>query len=342
MAEYEFHGYCTLFPQADDKTLADMAADIKENGLNEPIILYEGKILDGRNRYLACGQAGVEPTTKEYTGEEPLQFVISKNLHRRHLNESQRAMLAQKIWKMSKDDDSIKVTQADMHKQFNVSASTVRKAARVSEEAIDDIKDKVAAGTLSLNKAADVIKKAQTATGIVPSEQTPKEDLEKLHKVQTKILNDEVVDEPAPIKNSDAEEFNDEVLSGVYDGKRYRKDVQEIQAIIAKMETLPTLFNDAIALIGTLEQEKMLISTLDMMTNVIKKASNKFQLHNTTYDDVLSIVASLMDERFKLPDIKASKEQELLDQLKQQYVDDCSEYLKDAAAMKKRVKGSAA
>ncbi len=338
--EYEFHGYCALFPEADEKTLADMAADIKENGLNEPIILYEGKILDGRNRYLACQQAEIEPTFKEYLGEEPLQYVISRNLHRRHLNESQRAMLAQKIWKMAKSDDSIKVTQADVQKQFKVSASTVRKAARVSDVAIDDIKEKVAAGTLSLNKAADVVKKAHGVTGIRPAEKITDDEKERLHVVQSKIMNDEEWDIPE-VKNANAEEFNQAVLSGVYDGKRYRRDIQEIQAILAKMETLPTLFNDAIALIGTLEQEKMLVAALDMMINSVKKAAKKFQSQSVSYDDVLTTVAGLMDERFKLPEVSPSKERELVEQLKLQYQNDCSDYLREATDMKKRIKSGA-
>ena len=162
--EYEFHEYCLLFPQADQKTIDDISADIKTNGQNEPIILFQGKILDGRNRYLACRMAGVEPSFKEFSGEEPLQFVISKNLHRRHLNESQRAMLAQKVYNMLHGDS--KITQDTVKKQFNVGTSTIRSAARVNDLAIDEIKDKVTKGAISLNQAASVIKKAREATGI--------------------------------------------------------------------------------------------------------------------------------------------------------------------------------
>jgi len=72
--------------------------DIKKNGLREPIITYEGKILDGRNRYRACVEAGVKPMFREYDpakdGDSPVSFVISLNLQRRHLSSSQRAMIA--------------------------------------------------------------------------------------------------------------------------------------------------------------------------------------------------------------------------------------------------------
>ena len=72
-----------------------MPKDIKAKGLLRPIILYEGKILDGRNRYLACQIAGVEPRFVQWSGKgSPLQWVISENLVRRHLTSSQRAVVA--------------------------------------------------------------------------------------------------------------------------------------------------------------------------------------------------------------------------------------------------------
>ena len=54
--------------------------DIKENGLFQSIVLHEGKILDGRNRYNACNDAEVEPNFVEYEGEDELSYVISLNL----------------------------------------------------------------------------------------------------------------------------------------------------------------------------------------------------------------------------------------------------------------------
>ena len=56
--------------------------------------LLDGKIIDGRNRYLACKQLGIEPKTVKVTPENPVSYVVSKNLHRRHLNASQCAMAA--------------------------------------------------------------------------------------------------------------------------------------------------------------------------------------------------------------------------------------------------------
>ena len=95
---YESHPIALMFPMMTDAELAELADDIKTNGPAEPIALYEGKILDGRNRYQACRLAGVEPRITELEKlESPISYVVSKNLQRRHLTESQRTTIAAEI-----------------------------------------------------------------------------------------------------------------------------------------------------------------------------------------------------------------------------------------------------
>ena len=69
-------------------------ADIQKRGLIEPIWLYEGKILDGRNRYRACRELGIEIKTREYTGDCPMGFSWSLNGERRHLTHAQKTIVA--------------------------------------------------------------------------------------------------------------------------------------------------------------------------------------------------------------------------------------------------------
>lgn len=78
-----------------DAELKALASDIRDHGLNLPITVHEGMILDGRNRYNACEIAGIKPTFEQWTnGTSPLSWLISQNLPRRHLTAEQRAAIA--------------------------------------------------------------------------------------------------------------------------------------------------------------------------------------------------------------------------------------------------------
>jgi hypothetical protein len=91
---YTFHPACLAFPLLPDAELQELAEDIKLCGLLNPIVVYRGQILDGRNRLAACELAGVAPRFIEWSGSSPVEWVISVNLHRRHLSASQRAVVA--------------------------------------------------------------------------------------------------------------------------------------------------------------------------------------------------------------------------------------------------------
>ncbi len=94
MKAYTDHPIANIFPLLEADKLAELAADIGAHGLKQDITLYDGQILDGRNRYRACLQAGVNPTFVVYAGDDPVGHVLSLNLHRRHLTASQLATVA--------------------------------------------------------------------------------------------------------------------------------------------------------------------------------------------------------------------------------------------------------
>lgn len=94
MTKYPPHPLAAHLPMMTEKDLQDLANDIKTNGLLNPIVLYEGKILDGRNRDAACKLVKIEPRFTGYNGSTPVAFVWSQNIRRRHLTADQKGAIA--------------------------------------------------------------------------------------------------------------------------------------------------------------------------------------------------------------------------------------------------------
>lgn len=91
------HPIADVWPMMDEGKLAELADDIRKNGQLVPVWLYEGKIIDGRNRWAACKIAGVTPKTQEYTGDEPTSFAVALNDRRRHMNKGALAAVAAEL-----------------------------------------------------------------------------------------------------------------------------------------------------------------------------------------------------------------------------------------------------
>jgi ParB-like chromosome segregation protein Spo0J len=81
-----------MFPPISEEDFGKLAADIKLNGLHQPIVRYQGQILDGNNRYRACELVKIAPRFADFTGDDAAarNYVISANIHRRHLSPDQR------------------------------------------------------------------------------------------------------------------------------------------------------------------------------------------------------------------------------------------------------------
>lgn len=166
----EYHPYAELFPLIEGEQFEKFAADIRDNGLRDKIVLLGGRILDGRNRYRACvhhqlpaadGDAAYFRDFDPATDGEPLAWVLSKNLARRHLTEGQRAWAAERLATMRQGERTDlepsatvpKVSQDQAAKMLQVSARLVRAAKVVREKGIADLADLVARGQLLITHA---------------------------------------------------------------------------------------------------------------------------------------------------------------------------------------------
>jgi hypothetical protein len=179
--ELKPHPLADCFPMLPESELEELAADIKANGLRENIMLYEGQILDGRNRYAACQKVGfsIKNSITQYEGSDPIGYVISVNLRRRHLGTGQRAMIAAKLATATVGGDHSSnstngIPVARMAKEMNVGATSVT-AARAILKAAPEAAAEVTAGKICLNegaKRAGVAKKAKPAKGEFQAERS--------------------------------------------------------------------------------------------------------------------------------------------------------------------------
>lgn len=158
---YELHPLCTLFPRLSGAEFSTLRDDIKATGLRAPIVLHDGMILDGGNRYRACIEAGVEPRFVKFTGDNLVQFVLSVNLHRRHMTPGQQAAIvasaqdwgrAQAVGKPKLANVGQLATVEQRAAQSGASRNTQKAADKVAK-ASPDLARKVAHGEVSLPKA---------------------------------------------------------------------------------------------------------------------------------------------------------------------------------------------
>jgi transposase len=167
-AELSAHPLSELFPRMDAEELDSLGEDIKANGLKEAIWLFEDKILDGNNRYsagLKIGYRFKETDFRQFDPKvqgDPLAFVVSQNLHRRHLTESQRATIAATLVTTKLGFNQYNrtgVTNAQAAKMLGVGEATVKMAKDVAQKAAPEINQMVQKGELRLGAAKKIIKK---------------------------------------------------------------------------------------------------------------------------------------------------------------------------------------
>ena len=215
---YELHPLCTLFPRVTGAEFDGLVADIKAHGLRQPIVLHGGMILDGGNRYRACVEAGVEPVFQEFQGDNLVSFVLSANLHRRHLSAGQQAAIvasaqdwakAQTVGKPKSGNVTGLATVAERAAKSGASDKTQRMADKVAK-ADPELAKKVAHGEISLPKAVEKVA-PQIATK--PSK-TPKK----------------AARQPEPANDADTGQSIDELIEEI------QKENEQLHAQLKAME----------------------------------------------------------------------------------------------------------
>jgi ParB-like chromosome segregation protein Spo0J len=158
--DLEINPLATLFTPTAEKEFARLRVDIAARAQREPIWTHRGRVVDGRHRLRACGELGLEPVVREYDGAV-LDFVIAKNLHRRHLIANQRALLAAKLatlsgGRRSKTARKQAVTQSDSAALLGVGRTTVQGARQVLDRGVPELVAAVERDAIKVSTAATV------------------------------------------------------------------------------------------------------------------------------------------------------------------------------------------
>ena len=200
--DYPVHSVAELFPEMDAESYAALKADIAAHGQAEPIVLWKKQLIDGRHRLRACNELNVKPIVADIpASDDPLAYVISHNLHRRHLSTSQRAMVAAKIATLSHGGDRRSADQeANLPLEnaailLNVSPRSVRSANQVIEHGAKAVQKAVEQGSLAISTAAEL-----ATSGATKSEQTQavKGGKDEIKKVLNKPARTEPASAPIP------------------------------------------------------------------------------------------------------------------------------------------------
>jgi hypothetical protein len=239
--KYKIHPFAETYPPMSAAELEALTEDIAARGLQRPITLYQGQILDGRNRYIACERAKVEPTFEEYTGDDPLGHANSLNLNR-DLTSGQRAMIAARQWRMngvttdkgkgprSKAEELQTVTLGikDLAKHFRASNSSISQARDLLYSA-PDLAAQVESCSLSLADAYQQLqeRKKQSAQKA--------RDAEKLGKYRELVSEGKITWEEAT-------------------QKRVEEEREEAQLFAAKAQTVKAWLNEFKGVYATLER----------------------------------------------------------------------------------------
>ena len=178
IVKYQLHPACAAWPPMPDHEIEALAADIKANGLLEPITLTPDKLLlDGRNRAKACERAGVTPATTVYAGD-PVLFSLSKNRHRRHMSVDQIAMVAAALvtttqGRPSKEKTSFEVFIDDAVAASGVPRTAIDSARTVLRDGTPEEVQAVKTGKAKVRATADKVRARKKTAKEAPPKVAP-------------------------------------------------------------------------------------------------------------------------------------------------------------------------
>jgi len=268
----ELHPLCTYFPRMSEAEFDSLKDNLLKNGQTHPIYTLDGMILDGGNRYRALCELGIAPVLIEYTGSNPTQFILSSNLHRRHLTQGQSAAIvsASQSWVNAQATDNSPLsntaqldTTTARAKQSGVGQRTQQLADKLVKEAPAELVKEVIDGKKSLNKAIKEITPPKPTPVIAPEYEQNRED-------QFSRTADE-----QPSAEAVSEADSDVMPEGAESGDRVLASIDDVKKLTELNKLLNKRINDLIA-----EKDEALKSAKHWKEQFLKLEAELKELQN--------------------------------------------------------------
>jgi N6-adenosine-specific RNA methylase IME4 len=149
------HPLANLFPMMEQADIEKMGDDIVTFGLRHKIVLLDGMVLDGRNRQAACIFADVAPEYEDYDGDDPIGFVWSLNMERRHLTPSQKAMAGAKLcdWEngLNQFTGRANLPAREVGKKLLISERAIKAGRRIHEHGTHELVAAIEDGRIKIH-----------------------------------------------------------------------------------------------------------------------------------------------------------------------------------------------
>ena len=260
IAKIEIHPAANLFPMMAEDQFQLLKADIQEHGQREDAVVWKGLLIDGRNRVRACRELGLEPEVAELPDEDdPVAYVISHNLHRRHLSTNQRACVAAKLatLKNGANQHAKEGSSNDLPSQdeaatlLNVSVPALKRAKHVIENGSSAVVDAVESDEIKASLAykfiglcegkrdqAKLVKEGVKAVRAYVKEKVPPKEkgkeAEPLIETNAEYTTEALVENAEAIKGLKAARNPVVVISKVL----FDMDPEQVTSILLHCETL--------------------------------------------------------------------------------------------------------
>lgn len=179
--EYKQHPLSAAFPKMGDEEFKDLILSVEVIGVQNPITIYEGMVIDGWHRYQASQSLGMDCPSVELEGWiDPREFVLAQNKTRRHITQAQLAMATTAVYAWASEGKpklhtgcAVK-TASEMADIAGVHRNTIVQAQAVQTKAAPEVVAAVNRGEIGLRKAAAIAKLPQAEQAEAINKPLPK------------------------------------------------------------------------------------------------------------------------------------------------------------------------